>query len=336
MSQDTPGSCAVAADGAVAMTSVETPVRPRPAAAHPAAPQAVPASPAAPARRDGSRLGAFRARVGAFLFFLAVSAALYAGWAGRDAQALTPESGLGYALGIVGATMMLLLALYPLRKRARFMRNTGPVRHWFRAHMIKGVLGPTLILFHANFQTGSLNSNVALFAMLVVATSGLVGRFIYTKVHYGLYGSRASLAALKADAREREGNLAARFAFAPQLHAQLQAVEAAALAPRGPLARLRQLATLGFSLRASRLRLGRFMAKALAARARHEGWTRRERRRQKREARRYLRQYLRTVRRVAEFSFYERIFGAWHVLHFPLFLMLIVAGVVHVFAVHMY
>ena len=37
----------------------------------------------------------------------------------REDSFLTAETGLGYMLGIVGGTMMLLLLLYPLRKHVR-------------------------------------------------------------------------------------------------------------------------------------------------------------------------------------------------------------------------
>ena len=54
---------------------------------------------------------------------------------------------------IIGGSMMLLLLLYPLRKQARFMRNAGPVKLWFRMHMTFGVLGPVCILYHCDFQS---------------------------------------------------------------------------------------------------------------------------------------------------------------------------------------
>jgi hypothetical protein len=53
-------------------------------------------------------------------------------------------------------------------------------------------------------------------------------------------------------------------------------------------------------------------------------------------ARRYIDTRLTAARRVAEFGACERLFAAWHVLHLPLFAMLLVVGVVHVVAVHMY
>ena len=42
------------------------------------------------------------------------------------------------------------------------------------------------------------------------------------------------------------------------------------------------------------------------------------------------------ARRVAEFEGCARLFALWHVLHIPLFVMLLIAGVVHVIAVHVY
>jgi hypothetical protein len=39
---------------------------------------------------------------------------------------------------------------------------------------------------------------------------------------------------------------------------------------------------------------------------------------------------------VAAFEAYERLFSLWHVLHLPLFFMLLIAGIVHVIAVNVY
>lgn len=80
---------------------------------------------------------------------------------------------------------MLLLILYPLRKRFRILHGLGRVTSWFRIHMVLGILGPTLIILHSNFKIGSLNSRLALFTMLVVVASGIVGRYLYSQVHKG-------------------------------------------------------------------------------------------------------------------------------------------------------
>jgi hypothetical protein len=41
-------------------------------------------------------------------------------------------------------------------------------------------------------------------------------------------------------------------------------------------------------------------------------------------------------RRMAEYKMYARLFSLWHVLHIPLFFMLLIAGVVHVIAINVY
>ncbi|WP_442755927.1 hypothetical protein ACNHKD_04575 [Methylocystis sp. JAN1] len=111
---------------------------------------------------------------------LCVVIVLIFGWIASYDEPVTPKSGLGYWLGIIGASMMGLLFAYYLRKRV----NSSPkaaraIPTWFRMHVILGVAGPVIILFHCNFRLGALNSNVALLAMGAVVASGVVGRYLY-------------------------------------------------------------------------------------------------------------------------------------------------------------
>ena len=76
------------------------------------------------------------------------------------------------------------------------------------------------------------------------------------------------------------------------------------------------------------LNLGRLLKKALAG----GPFTTK----QLREERRHLGDYLAALRKLNQLAFYERLFSQWHVLHFPLFLMLVISGIVHVIAVHLY
>mgnify|MGYP003349643069 CR=1 FL=1 len=59
--------------------------------------------------------------------------------------------------------------------------------------MFLGVAGPIAILYHCTYRMGATNSNVALWSMIIVSSSGLVGRYLYSRIHFGLYGSRANL-----------------------------------------------------------------------------------------------------------------------------------------------
>src|SRR5512139_367919 len=119
-------------------------------------------------------------------------ALLLAGWHVRSHAPYTSNSDFAYYLGLAGGMLMLALLLYPLRKRMRILQALGPLRFWFRFHMIAGMLGPILVLFHSTFQVRSMNAAVALASMLLVASSGIVGRFIYRRIHRGLYGSRTT------------------------------------------------------------------------------------------------------------------------------------------------
>lgn len=88
-------------------------------------------------------------------------------------------SGLRFWLGVAGTTMMALLLLYPLRKRLGRARLTGSVGGWFHSHLALGLIGPALILYHANFGFGSFNANVALWSIAIVIASGLVAMTVY-------------------------------------------------------------------------------------------------------------------------------------------------------------
>jgi len=103
------------------------------------------------------------------LLFIAV------GWLLRDLQLYSPAEGVGYWMGIIGGSLMLTLLLYPLRKRIKFLHKLGPTKYWFQMHMVLGLIGPLLILYHCNFQLGSFNSQVALYCMVLVAGSGIIG-----------------------------------------------------------------------------------------------------------------------------------------------------------------
>lgn len=257
------------------------------------------------------------------LAYLVVAFLIYSGWQQRTEWPLSAESGIGYWLGIVGGSLMLLLLLYPMRKHSRFMRNLAPVRYWFKAHMLFGVVGPLCVLFHSGFQLGSLNSNVALWCMLIVATSGLVGRYFYSRIHHGLYGRKATLQELQQHSALLKQSLSEQLEHAPALLERVTAFEAnVSRRPANLLASFFTLFLLG--LRTWFV----YLTVTVTPISRHAPYNR--------HLVRHIGAHLASIRKVAEFHFYERLFAIWHVLHFPLFLMLIVSGVIHVIAVHMY
>ncbi len=286
---------------------------------------------------DGARLRATLWRILTWLFTIVVLIALYAGWQLREEGLITAEEGVGYWLGIIGGSLMLALLLYPLRKRWAPMRRLGSVPIWFRVHMVFGIVGPVLVLFHSNFGTGSMNSTVALVSMLLVAGSGLVGRYLYGRVHRRLDGRRMTLEELRMESDRTRERLGALLEEAPQVAARLARYEAAALAPgRGLLHSFAQSLWLSVGAPSVYRGLRRQLLQAVGSSAPRNGWDRDQRRRMRRLARRSLASHLIAVRMAADLRFFERLFALWHLLHLPLFIMLVVTGWVHVYAVHVY
>ena len=283
-----------------------------------------------------------RSPTSATFFTLAVITALYFGWTIRHEYLITAESGLGYALGIIGGSMMLLLLIYPLRKRfqhsAIFIFST---KSWFKLHMVLGVLGPLLILYHSNFSLGSTNSNVALGSMLLMVTSGLIGRYIYGKIHYGLYGKKVQLQELanhqllarkKLDDDQEDEIVCISEALINRLHS----IERSLVRRKGLLGNLFSIVTLGLSTRFSYWILVRRLRKDQQHNKRYMRLSKAERRKHFNPVRLHIASYLSTVRKISGLIFYERLFSLWHMLHLPIFFMLIVTGFVHVYAVHAY
>ena len=258
---------------------------------------------------------------------------LIIGWTLPLTDYLTPRSGFGYALGIIGGSLMLALLIYPARKRLPRLAFLGSNKMWFRIHMVLGVAGPICILYHCCYHLGATNSNVAFISMLIVAGSGLVGRYLYGRIHHGLYGHKTSLNELRKEAErlKSEGGGAAR--VLPEFTARLDAAEK--LVANGIPLVPKAVAAVVLS-RVGQIRVRRYVHRTLRSAAATSLTLAEHRRSLALAADRYADARLTAARRVAEFHSCERLFGLWHVLHLPLFGMLFVAGIVHVVAVNVY
>jgi hypothetical protein len=276
-------------------------------------------------------------RLGTLGFSLFSLFLLYLAWLNRTQAVWIPEDGWGYWFGIVGGSLMLLLLLYPMRKRLHFMSKWLTVKFWFRLHMVFGVLGPVLIIMHSSFHLGSLNGRVALFSMLSVAISGLFGRYFYTRIHYGLYGKKATFASLRTDSKKLNRKLGPLFEVQPKAKRQLSDYERRVLqAPRGMVAS----AVYWIYMRILAVKLYREVIRGLnqklLAAAQLKGWDQAKVQRKQLRMRNMLMEHRKVLRQILEFHFYERLFSIWQLLHVPLLIMMLITGFVHVYAVHAY
>lgn len=294
----------------------------------------IPATSAAAPARPKPAGGRSRSALYGYSFLMAV---LLAGWLLRDKTLVNPEEGLGYWLGIVGGSLMLLLLFYPAGKKSSLLRRLGMVKHWFRLHMIFGLVGPLLVLYHCNFSVDAMNSKVALYSMLGVAISGLIGRYIYRRVHRGLYGKRAGIDELRAEIADSLENSRGLAALLPKSVGELHAISDELLGCQYTRSiSVKQSVWWNFKYYIVRARLYFMIRRELLARAVVSETVQGNMKKLRVTANNYAAQQVGLMRQVAQLSFYERLFSLWHVFHMPLFLLLVISALVHVLAVHMY
>lgn len=261
----------------------------------------------------------------------------YLAWQVSRLPQFAPGTNLSYWVGVAGATMMLLLFTYPLRKHFRVFHRWGKVKWWFLVHMTLGVMGPVLILVHSTFTIGSLNAGVALISMLIVAGSGVVGRFIRVRVHRGLHGERTTMRELQARAGMDKKEARSRLSFAPEVEALMQAFEQRELqAEPTAMNSLRQVCVLPLQKWAMYSECAKSLREPLERIGRHRDWDAKDIAERERLALKLVRRYLDGVVRIAQFSAYERVFALWHVAHVPFVYLLVASTLVHIIAVHAY
>lgn len=292
---------------------------------------------AAPARSNATTARARGSRFGDGALYLILTVLVVGAWQFSELGYFTPESDVGYWIGVAGGVMMLLLFAYPMRKHLSFMRGWGAMKFWFVVHMVFGVTGPLLILLHSTFRIGSLNAGIALASMVIVALSGVVGRFLYLRIHHGLLSEKDTLRELQATAGFQHDAVRSRFHFVPAVEERLLAFEADTLrgAPRWS-SHLRRVFVLPLAQRIVYRRCRAEVERELKRIAQARGWSRADLRKRRARARALLQAYLSAVVRVAQFSAYERLFSLWHVLHVPFVYILVISAVAHVVAVHAY
>ena len=243
------------------------------------------------------------------------------GWQVMSQPGYSSGSRTGYNLGLAGAVMMLLLFLYPLRKHVRWLNAAGPLREWLNLHMLLGICGPLLILFHSRFSIDSTNAGVAVASMLIVAGSGIIGRFIYTRIHHVLRGRKLEAQELRSLLASTLERIDGGRTLPDAARKSLESFEAFAQhTPRGIASRATKFVFIAPRRYWASWRIRRGVAalpghSQLATQANH---------------------YLLGLQRVAQFSIYERLFSLWHVLHIPLVVLLVLSAVFHIVAVHMY
>ena len=139
------------------------------------------------------------------LYILTLISAVYLYWEGGDYYFLPeterphhqlhtdwkPGRVIGHGLGIIGSLLMLVLFLYSVRKRFRFMGTWGNIRYWLNYHIWMGITGPLLVIFHTTFKINGIIA-ISFWSMIAVALSGVLGRYVYLQIPRSLSGDELS------------------------------------------------------------------------------------------------------------------------------------------------
>lgn len=271
------------------------------------------------------------------LIWLAMIALLFAAWPVSKGLLLKSGTGLGYYMGIIGAVMMLLMLLYPIRKHMRWAQNWGPLRYWFMLHMMFGICGPILVLFHSAFHVKSMNAGVSLFSMLLVASSGIIGRFIYTRIHHGLYGVKSDMRELQQAVEANQEKVNSVLMEAPGIRESLKQFRHLAIAQEGTtFTRAWRFMTLGWQRRKLLAHCKVEFRRVVVYLAKTQGWDSNQQDHHWQVACAQVSDYLNAVQQAAQYAVYERLFRLWHILHTPFVWLLGISAIVHVVAVNMY
>ena len=269
-----------------------------------------------------------------YLLASLVVAVIAGGWLTRDRLGINPGEGIGYWLGIAGASMMVILLGYPLRKRGGAI-IPGSVGAWFKIHMTLGVLGPLLVLFHAGFSWRALNSGVALWAMILVVISGLIGRYL----HVHLY-SRNSLrhreaSDIFAELQRRRDRLDRDGKLGQAVEDRLAEFQQIVSHPRRRLLHTVEAALkLGIAIKYHRNSLMKEAADEVRSHMIRLGASESEANATGVKVRKHVRSYLDALLDAGTFATFERLFALWHVAHIPLYLFLAVTAIIHILAAH--
>jgi hypothetical protein len=230
---------------------------------------------------------------------------------------LKPSGSIGHLLGSAGGLMMLFTFVYSLRKRWPLLQKIGGQAQWLQLHIFLGLSGPTLVAFHT---TGKLRgvAAIAFYSMMAMVVSGIVGRYLYSKIPRTKKGSEMSY-------RQMEDQLAA---WVEELEAErqkddiLEAIE-------NYLAGIRKgsgglLRTLFYSISDDLAAPVNFYRAWRITRKLHTSFRRRL------QVTRLILKQRRLLKHLALLDASQKLFSFWHIFHKPFTVLASVVIFVHI------
>lgn len=98
-----------------------------------------------------------------------------------DFRLLRPSAPVGHGYGIVGTILIMTNLTYLLRRRFAIL-PLGTMRWWLDMHVLCGLVGGMLVLFHSAFQLRTPIASLTAVSLILVIVSGVVGRYIFSLI----------------------------------------------------------------------------------------------------------------------------------------------------------
>ena len=109
-----------------------------------------------------------------------------------DYRQLRPAGKLGLIYGITGASMMIIMLVYTVRKRSKILGKRPRLSSYLNFHIYLGIIGPLFVTLHTSFKVQGLVS-ISYWSMVAVALSGFFGRFLYKQIPRNINDQELSL-----------------------------------------------------------------------------------------------------------------------------------------------
>lgn len=105
-----------------------------------------------------------------------------AGWIDSTSRVTAkPGDSVSLWLGWAGISVMVLMNVYSIRKRAGFLQGRGNLKYWLDFHIFCGLLGPLFILFHCGLKARGVVA-ISFWSMIISFSSGVIGRYFYLQL----------------------------------------------------------------------------------------------------------------------------------------------------------
>jgi len=235
---------------------------------------------------------------------------------------LRPSGGVGQSAGIAAFAIFVFLWLYPARKKWKRLAFTGTVGTWLDVHIASALLLPLLLATHAAWRSDGV-IGLGLVAMLVVIASGVVGRYLYTRIpraRSGVELSRDEAAAARLDLLQRLADTTGM----PVASLEAMLSTGADAEARGLLPALRRMLINDFTRRRRCRELRHRWAEAAGANGRSLAGRALD------EAVALADREIALSQQVRMLDATHRVFRFWHVAHRPFAITALIAVVIHI------